>query len=376
MRILINIFSIFICINFYFTAHAHILKNTPQHKWRVIYVEGGQYKEYQLALLSLIKELMQQDIIVNTPIPDSDSFENTSELWNWIIKNTKSEFLEFVPDGFYSANWDSEQRKKQKKTILTRIHEKNDIDIILAFGNFAGIDFATNEHDVSTFVMAVTDSIEAKIIKSVNDSGFDHVHASIETGRYERQLTTFHDVFKFKTLGIPYNQKENKVTIAYKQIENAANKLGFQLNLCSFDGSGTKKQILTNFIACIKKLAKECDAIYLTINVGMQAENMTKILQPIIEANIPTFSQLGARETELGVLMSLSRPSFESEGKNTANAIKNTINGLLPRDCTQEFSGPLGLAINLKMAVLIGWNPSFEILAAVDNIYHDIKNGK
>lgn len=376
MRILINIFCFLICITFYCTAYAHPLKNTQQTKWRIIYVEGGQYNEYQLALLSLIKGLMQVELIQTIPIPNSDSFQSSHELWNWIVKNVHSDKLEFVIDGFYSANWDNEQRKKQKENILKRINQKNDIDIILAFGNFAGIDFATNEHNVSTFVMAVTDSIEAKIIPSVNDSGFDHVHASIETGRYERQLTTFYDVFKFKTLGIPFNNKDNKVTIAYKQIENAAKKLGFQINLCSFNGSGTQEQILTNYINCLKKLAKESDAIYLTINSGMQANKMTKILQPIIDADIPTFSQLGARETELGVLMSLSRPSFESEGVNTANAIKNTIQGLLPRNCKQEFSGPLGLAINLKMAVLIGWNPSFEILAAVDNIYHDIKNGK
>ncbi len=376
MRNIIYIISFcIILLNITFNAHAIPLKHSTQSKWRIIYVEGGNYEEYHSTLLSLIKGLMQLDLIKNIPIPSNDTFTSTQEIWDWIIKNTESNILEFIPNGYYSANWNANKRITQKQDILERIQKQNDIDIILAFGTFAGTDFATNEHTIPTFVMAVTDSVEANIIKSVNDSGLNHVHASIETGRYERQLTTFYDIFKFKKLGIPYdNNMESKITIAYKQLENASQKLGFEIELCNFDSLDTQDNVRKNLITCLKDLSNKSDAIYLTINSGMQWNKMTEILQPIISAGIPTFSQLGVKETELGVLMSLSQPSFDSEGVNTATAIKETIQGKLPRECKQEYSGPLGLAINLKMAMLIGWNPPFEILAAVDNIYHNIKN--
>ena len=52
------------------------------------------------------------------------------------------------------------------------------------------------------------------------------------------------------------------------------------------------------------------------------------------------------------------------------------INGEKPRNVNQIFEPALGLAINLKMAMLIGWNPPLEILAAVDEIYQQIQNAQ
>lgn len=356
-------------------SFAHPLKNSPSPKWRIAYVEGGPYSEYQSTLMAILKGFIQQNVIKKINLPPVNSFNDCKELWDWAVKNTKSDSIEFIPDGFYSANWDSEQRTAQKENILNRIHEKNDIDILLAFGTFGGSDFATDEHDVPTFVLSVTDYVEAKIIVSPQDSGRDHVHASVETGRYERQLATFYDVFHFKKLGIPFDDSEDgKATIALTQLESAAKNLGFELELCGFNTLESKDKVVDNLIFCLEDLGKRTDAIYMTMNTAMQRDRMTDILKPVIDAGLPTFSQLGVDETELGVLMSLSQPSFDNEGLNTVKAIIETMNGKLPRECEQEYSGPLGLAINLKMAMLIGWNPPFEILAAVDNIFHEIRN--
>lgn len=356
-------------------SFAHPLKNSPSPKWRIAYVEGGPYSEYQYTLMAILKGLIQQNIIKKVSLPPVDSFNDSKGLWDWAVQNAKSDIIEFIPDGFYSANWSSEDRLTQKATVLKRIKEKNDIDMLLAFGTFGGSDFATDEHDVPTFVLSVTDYVEAKIIVSPKDSGRDHVHASVETGRYERQLATFYDVFHFKKLGVPFDDSEDgKATIALTQLETAAKKLGFELELCGFNTLESKDKVVDNLISCLDDLGKRTDAIYMTMNTAMQRDRMTDILEPIINAGLPTFSQLGVDETELGVLMSLSQPSFDNEGLNTVKAMIETINGKLPRECEQEYSGPLGLAINLKMAMLIGWNPPFEILAAVDNIFHEIRN--
>ena len=52
------------------------------------------------------------------------------------------------------------------------------------------------------------------------------------------------------------------------------------------------------------------------------------------------------------------------------------LNGTKPRDISQIFTGPLGMAINLKMAILIGWDPPLEVLAAVDRIYLELSNAQ
>lgn len=376
MRKIFIYFFVFLC-SFCMSSQspAHPLKNSPSPKWRIAYVEGGPYSEYQYTFMAILKGLVQKNIIKKVSLPSVGSFNDSKELWDWAVQNTKSDIIEFIPDGFYSASWSSEERIQQKETVLKRINEQNDIDMILAFGTFGGSDFATDEHDVPTFVLSVTDYVQAKIIVSPKDSGRDHVHASVETGRYERQLATFYDVFHFKKLGVPFDDSEDgKATIALAQLETAAKNLGFELELCGFNTLESKDKVVDNLISCLQDLGKRTDAIYMTMNTAMQRDRMTDILKPVIDAGLPTFSQLGVDETELGVLMSLSQPSFDNEGLNTVEAMIETINGKLPRECEQEYSGPLGLAINLKMAMLIGWNPPFEILAAVDNIFHEIRN--
>ena len=40
--------------------------------------------------------------------------------------------------------------------------------------------------------------INAEIIRSVEDSGLDHVHARVDPWRYERQVRVFHNIIGFK----------------------------------------------------------------------------------------------------------------------------------------------------------------------------------
>ncbi|MCR5220630.1 MAG: hypothetical protein K6E31_06525 [bacterium] len=102
---------------------------------------------------------------------------------------------------------------------------------------------------------------------------------------------------------------------------------------------------------------------------------MKELLTPLIEAGT-SFSQNGPEETRLGVLMSLDQSSFKHEGMASAEAIVKVMDGVKPRDISQVFTGPLGMAINLKMAMLIGWDPPLEVLAAVDQFYQEISNAQ
>ena len=99
---------------------------------------------------------------------------------------------------------------------------------------------------------------------------------------------------------------------------------------------------------------------------------MKELLEPLIEADIPSFSQRGPGDTRLGVLMSIAQSNFKAEGMASAQAIVKVMDGVKPRDISQIFTGPLGMAINLKMAMLIGWDPPLEVLVAVDQFYQEI----
>lgn len=343
-------------------------------KWRVAYVEGGPYTDYQQIFAGTVRGLAKLGLIENGDIPVPSNSESTREMWGWLCANAGGDRLEFLPDGYYSANWDEKLRASNKADIMRRIHERGDVDIIFAFGTWAGQDMATDEHSVPTFSMSVTDAVDAGIVASAEDSGRDHVHAQVEPGRYERQVAIFHDVFKFRRMGVVYEDTpDGRSSSGIPAVEKAARELGIELVPCTTTlNLPDLDQSFENLRRCVESLSTRCDAIYLTVNTGMQGQRIKELLQPIIAAGIPSFSQSGPGETRLGVLMSLAQTDFDDVGLFEANAVAKVLDGAKPREVNQIFEGPLGLAINLKMAMLIGWNPPFEILAAVDEIHQQI----
>ncbi len=360
--------------NHIYAAEEQINVKAP-HKWKIIYVESGGYIDYANIFAATVKSLAKLGLIENANFPPVQHASDVEKVWDWLSENAGGNYIEFVKDGFYSAIWNDEERIKNKQKILQRIKEKNDVDMILAFGTSAGLDYATDEHNIPTLSMSVTDAVQSGIINSIEDSGLDHVHGQVEVGRYERQLSIFYDIFKFKKLGVPVPDTETgRATVAMPSIEKMAKNLNFDLVVCNLSMFGTSDEQFNELKLCIEDISKKSDAIYLTTTAGMQWDKMQELLDPIIQAGIPSFSQSGLIETKLGVLMSIAQSSFDNEGMHGAKTIAQIIGGAKPRSLSQVFEGPLGLSINLKMAMLIGWNPSFEILAAVDNIYKEIFN--
>lgn len=348
--------------------------SNPHKKWRVVYVEGGPYTDYQQIFAGTVHGLAKLGLIENGDVPVPANSESTREMWTWLCANAGGDKMEFLPDGYYCANWDEKLRVSNKADIMRRIHERGDVDIILAFGTWAGQDMATDEHSVPTFSMSVTDAVDAGIVASAEDSGRDHVHAQVEPGRYERQVAIFHDVFKFRRMGVVYEDTpDGRSSSGIPSVEKAARELGIELVPCTtMLNLPDLDQSFENLRRCVENLSTRCDAIYLTVNTGMQGNRIKELLQPVIAAGIPSFSQSGPGEIKLGVLMSLAQTDFDDVGLFEANAVAKVLDGAKPRDVNQIFEGPLGLAINLKMAMLIGWNPPFEILAAVDEIHQQI----
>ena len=177
-------------------------------KWRIAYYEGGPYIDYKLIFSETIKALMKMGWIEEEPLPLSAG-EETANLWNWLATNAKSKYLTFVKDAHYSANWEDDERAKTVKTILKRLNSERDIDLIIAMGTWAGKDLANGSHHTNTMVVSASDAISAGIIKSTEDSGFNHVHAYVDPNRFERQVKFFHEMIGFRKLGVIY---ENTVT--------------------------------------------------------------------------------------------------------------------------------------------------------------------
>jgi len=343
-------------------------------KWRIAYFEGGEYSAYQTILNYTVKGLMELNWAQNIKVPQQTG-EQTDQLWRWYSKNVKSKFIKFVEDGHYTCQWDEKMTEQLTDELITRVNQKKDIDIIIATGTVAGKQLANNKHHTPTIVISTSDAIGARIIKSADDSGFDHVHAHVDPLRYDRQVRLFHDIIGFKKLGLIY---EDTVTgrsyAALDSVVNVSKERDFEIVHCHALSDTPDVQLAEKeYFSCLNQISSEIDAIYITSSSAVTEDTRPKIVRILNHNKIPSFSQTGSVEVKEGLLLSISQESYKYVGLFHADTMARVFNGAKPRQISQIYEEPPKIAINLKTAEIIGFDPPVDILAAADEIFQTIK---
>jgi len=342
-------------------------------KWRIGYYEGGDYLQYQMTLMATVRGLMKLGWIEPATIP-SQGGEQTGKLWAWLADKLASDYLSFVKDAHYSASWNEETRMRTAAALMNRLNTEKDIDLLIAMGTWAGKDLANDRHSTPTMVLSTSDPLSAGIIASVEDSGFDHVHARVDPRRYERQVKIFHEIIGFKRLGVAFEDSVNGRSYgAIDVVERLSKERGFQVQRCYTksdipDISVAEKSV----IDCFEELVGKVDGIYVTEQGGVTRGSIPKLVEIANRRNIPTFSQAGVEEVRFGVLTSLSQAGFRYVGEFHAETFAMVFNGAKPNQLEQLFEEPPKIAINLKTAELIGFDPPLVLLGAADEVFNEI----
>lgn len=229
-------------------------------------------------------------------------------------------------------------------------------------------------HLLSEFA-STSNPVSSGIIKSIEDSGFKHVHATVDPNKHFRQIKLFHEIIGFKKLGVAYEDTlEGRSYAAIDIIEKISKNESFDIIPC-FTLSDIKDQSIANksVVDCYRKLSEATDAIYITEQGGVNESTIKDIVNIVNSKRIPSFSQSGSDEVSRGVLLSFSQSGFKYIGEFQAKAIIDILSGEIPGDIGQSFEEPLRIAINLKSAEKIGFNPPLIILGLADEIYHEIE---
>jgi ABC-type uncharacterized transport system substrate-binding protein len=340
-------------------------------KWRIAYYEGGPYTDYTDSMRATIMGLMDLGWIEKSTLPQLHG-DVTKPYWSWLAHQSRSKFLEFKEEDAYSANWNNEYRKTVRKELLKKLNSGT-IDLIIAMGTWAGHDLANNLHRVPTTVMSTSDPIEANIIKSVEDSGLDHITARVDPNRYLRQIRMFHRLVKFKKLGVAYEDTPDGIIYsALSEVSRVAKERGFEIVKCQFRDTDRDREVAGKAcIECFKTLAKTSDAIYLTAMLAID-EKIEEISDILKTEKVPSFSLVGSKYVKEGILMSISTDvGYKSQGLYFAKKIAKILNGTKPRELEQEFHDPLDIAINLETARKIGFNVPGSLLRIANEIYGD-----
>lgn len=349
-------------------------KTTPLtnkgRKWRVGYYEGGPYINYPANLQSLAMGLHELGWIDRVSFDNKPDSTDSKEVWK-ALSRVKSRHIQFVSDAHWSAGWNKDVRKGNAENAIKRLRS-GDIDFMIAMGTWAGQDLANDKHSVPTIVISVSDPVKSGIIKSVENSGYDHVHARCDPMRYVNQIKLFHNMVNFRRLGIVYeNTVEGRTYAAMADAEKVAAERGFQIIKCEARFSEIdEKTAVKELIRCHEDLAPYVDAVYVTVHRGIDFSRMQEIMAPLLQHRIPTFSMRGPEEVERGVLLSISRDNFLSVGKFHAETMARIFNGAKPRELNQIFLDPKTITVNIDTAEAIGFIIPPAFLKVTDKIFH------
>ncbi|MBN3563603.1 ABC transporter substrate-binding protein [Aliamphritea spongicola] len=341
--------------------------------WRIGYLEGGEYIYYRKIFTATIRAMMQRGWLEAKPLPET-SGEQTADLWHWLSEEASGRYIHFVPDAHYSAGWDDDRRKSVQQAVLSRLNEQQDIDLMIAAGTWAGQDLANDHHATNTLIISTSNPLSAGIVKSADDSGFDHVHARVDPDRYLRQLRVFHDLVGFRRLGIALEDSDAGRSYAgWSEAQRLAKRRGFTLVPCyTLSDISDTRQAEASVIDCFKTLVKNTDAIYVTTQGGITDNSLPRLISIVNQHKIPTFSQNGGREVRQGILMSISQAGHRAVGDFHAMTMGKIFNGAKPNQLPQLFVEPVRMAVNLKSAELVGYQPPLLLLGASDEIYRTI----
>ncbi|SDU06186.1 ABC transporter substrate-binding protein [Desulfobacula phenolica] len=343
-------------------------------KWRIGYLEGGPYANYQSILKAITKTLMDAGWIQHSSIPECRNEIETKTLWNFLSTQIQSNYLEFVSDAYWSAEWCDAERENLKHGIIKRLNDSKDINLMLAFGTWAGQDLANNQHNTPTMVVSASNAIRSGIIKSIEDSGFDHIHAWIDPNQSERQLRLFHKITGFKKLGIAYEDDlDGRSYSAIEDAQNLSRELGFQIIECHLPGqaSGTSHEE-AELVECYEQLAPKIDSMYITDYAGLTKKNIPKLLSPLFRYKVPTFAQTRYDLVKYGILMGAGRSDFKADARFYTEIFAGILNGKKPGDLPQEFKSPLKIVVNLESSKQIGFRIPLDILAGAFEIHEII----
>jgi ABC-type uncharacterized transport system substrate-binding protein len=376
-RLLMILMTMVLALSISGAGFAQNFPVTPKHKadgskFRVAYLQGGPYFEYDQVFLAVILQLRKLGWLENVKIP-SRFTKDAAGMYEFLSTNSKvSNYLEFSPDAFYDSNWQDDLRLANKRKLVERL-KKKDIDIIFALGTWAGQDMKNMppEFTIPAVVMDVSDALKSEIVDSNEDTGRDNLTARVDPLRYQRQIAMFHDIIGFTKLGMAYEDTvEGRSYAAITDVEAMAAERGFEIVKELHPGYVKSKEKAEEWLLrAIKRLAPKIDAFYFTQQLAIDQNSLPKYLEVLNKRGIPTFSQTGSVEVRNGVLLSIATSGFKYVAEYHAKKIARILNGAKPRSLPILFEDPAKIAINLKTCQEIGFDPPVDILGAADEIF-------
>jgi putative ABC transport system substrate-binding protein len=244
------------------------------------------------------------------------------------------------------------------QTIAQRFNQ-NKVDLVLAIATPSAQTAANVLKNTPVLITAVTDPVEAGIVKSMEKPGAN-ITGTTDMNPVAKQLELIRNFLpEVKDIGILYNPGEVNSTVQVKLAKEKAKEMEVNLEEATVSNS-------SEVSLAVSSLVDNVDAIYVpTDNIIVSA--MPTVLQIAHNRKIPVFASEN-NSVEQGAVATLGIDYYQL-GRQTGSMAARILNGSDPAKMPVESSKELKLYINQKSAEEIGLEIPAELLESADTIF-------
>ena len=254
------------------------------------------------------------------------------------------------------------QNAQGQPSTLTTISQKfvNDkVDMMFAIATPSAQAAAQQSKDIPVLITAVTDPVDAGVVKSMDKPG-TNVTGTTDMNPVKEQLELVKQVKPdAKKVGIIYNTGESNTEVQIKIAKEAAPGLGLELELVGVTNSSEVKQ-------AADALAAKVDAIYVpTDNIVVSA--IDSVLKVAEQAKLPVVVGEGD-SVKKGGLITYGLDYYQLGYQTGEMAVKILKGEAKPQDMAVETQKEMKLIINKKAAAAMGVQLPEELLKKADEV--------
>ncbi len=343
-------------------------KNETLREINVGCINTGEYFYYKDELDSIARELTRQGMITGYDVEKER--ETTPEVWADLCATT-SDVIHFIPEEYYDYLHSSESQ--HNASLFT-----DKVDLMLALGTDAAA-FLTESADMVRYdymALACADPISASIVKSKTERFNDKSFAVVDTRRMARQIDAAYQLFKFKTVGVVYENKPAAYSYSgIGQLEERAEKYGFKIKRIYVKES-TGEEDDARYYGELKEayeiLKDQVDLLYIT-TATIADEMLPWLLSDVIDAGVITVAETSESQAEYGALMHITMSDAWEEGEFSAKSIVKYVQGTPITELDQVFEIAPKIILNQATIERTGVHLPMATYLSADKIYTEVK---
>ena len=260
--------------------------------------------------------------------------------------------LAITPQTRLDGNWSA----AKLNAALDRLEADPQVDVVVALG-FAASHLVAHRAQLPkpTIAASILDPVLQALSSKAGTSGRHNFTYITGFNRVEDQVETFHRIVGFSHLVVLVDPLALQVV---PELQIKATELR------AATGASVVLRPTGNLPEALAGLPPDTDAVYVAPLMRLSDADLRSLADQLAQRKLPSFSLLGRREVEQGLLLSTSSDTEQSErlARRVVLDIQRILEGEDAASIEVAFLGEQRLVVNMHTAQLVGFSPRWDDL--------------